>query len=213
MIKKVVITGGFGDIALSVKQKLVDLGYAVMNPDRHSLDVTDYSKVFSYFKRIKPNILVNNAGYINPSSILDCSISDWDKHFSININSVFVCSKYAIKNGCSMIINIGSSAGTHGSKNWSAYCCSKRALSAFTECLALEGVSCVSISPGRTDTKMRRMLFPGEDKSLLLLVDEFADAFIEIMGKPLVFNGLDVIIKKEEGVVKKFILMGVKKYV
>ena len=68
MIKKVVITGGFGDIALSVKQKLVDLGYAVMNPDRHELDVTDYSNVFSYFKRVKPDILVNNCLlYTSPS--------------------------------------------------------------------------------------------------------------------------------------------------
>jgi len=211
--KKVVITGGMGDIAIALTDKLVSNGYTVLNPGRNELDVTSYLSVSNFFKINHMDILINNAGYINPSSFVECDKLDWDKHFSVNVAGAFVCSKHAVRNGCSCIVNIGSSAGINGKKDWSAYCCSKRALSALTECISLEGISCISISPGRTDTKMRSMLYPGEDKTNLLTTSEFACAFFDIFSDFKKFNGMDIVVKKEYGLVEKFYFKGLKIYV
>ena len=44
-----------------------------------------------------------------------------------------------------------------------------------TKCWAEDGVNTVCLSPGRTETKMRKGLFPNEDTATLLKPEDFAD--------------------------------------
>ena len=62
-MKKIVITGGDGDIAQGIKQLLLKKsGFEVCTPGRFELDVTNIDLVQEYMSENKPDILINNAG-------------------------------------------------------------------------------------------------------------------------------------------------------
>ena len=196
MKEKIVITGGEGDISLAIKKKFKS--FNVLNPSHTELDVTNLFNVIEYFDDKKPNILINNAGYINPFNIIEGRGFDWIKHFEVNLIGTVYCSVYALKNGCKKIINIGSSASVEVKPGWAAYCASKRAIVSFTESLASEGYSAVCISPGRTKTKMRKKLYPDEGDEMLLSTKEFADAVYEIFKDFDEYIGANIVVKKEK---------------
>ena len=62
-LKKVLITGGSGDIAQAIKALLESKGYHVYAPSRHEMDVTDWNSIDKNMREFVPNILINNAGY------------------------------------------------------------------------------------------------------------------------------------------------------
>jgi NAD(P)-dependent dehydrogenase (short-subunit alcohol dehydrogenase family) len=86
-------------------------------------------------------------------------LEEWEKQIKVNLTGAFLCSKYAIINGCEKIINIGSTSCFEGRKNWSAYGVSKVGLLSLTESLRNEGVDSQIICFGRTWTPLRRKLF------------------------------------------------------
>ena len=175
-MKKVVITGGKGDIAQAIAKKLNSLGgYEVMTPGRNELDVTNVSSVENYFNDKKIDILINNAGYVFPQSIANCDVEEIKKELDINLFGTFNCTCAVLKqNRIAQIINIGSSAATKIHGTWSGYCSAKAAVVMATQCWAEDGINTVCISPGRTATKMRTGLFPNEDKDTLLKTEDFA---------------------------------------
>ncbi len=196
MKKKMLITGGRGDIAKCLAQ-VFDEDFVVYAPGRDELDVTDSLNVKLYIEKLKPDVVVNCAGYINPGSVKDCSVNNWVSEVEVNLLGSFFVSHYALKYGCNCIINIGSSAGTVGKSGWSGYCASKRAVVSLTESLCNEGVCCFCVSPGRTMTKMREMLFPEEDKSTLLSPIVFANIVFILYRKRELYCGCDIVVKQK----------------
>lgn len=69
-MKTIVITGGNGDIAQSIKKEL-EKEYNILTPGKEELDVTDVKRVNEYFENQNVDILINNAGYVVPYSIGD----------------------------------------------------------------------------------------------------------------------------------------------
>lgn len=175
-MKKVLITGGEGDIAQAIAKKLHDCGgYEVRTPGKDEMDVTNKDDVIGYIENFVPDILINNAGYVFPQSIKSCNLENVKKAFDINLLGTFNCTATALKlNKAVKIVNIGSSAATKIHATWSSYCAAKAAVVMATKCWAEDGVYAVCLSPGRTATKMRSGLYPDEDKSTLLKPDDFA---------------------------------------
>jgi len=182
-MKKVLITGGNGGMALAITKALLLAKYEVLNPSRFELNITDEDNVKEFIEANKPDILINCAGYIHPSSIKETSLEHWKNHFDVNITGAFLCCKHAINNDCKTIINIGSTSAFEGKKNWGAYCTSKAALLSLTETLVAEGINCYSLNPGRTNTKMRRELFPNENKNTLMKPERLGKFVIKILNK------------------------------
>ena len=178
--RKVVITGGNGSMAKAITRILSDAGYATINPSREFLDVTEEVMVAKFMKLHRPWALINCAGYIIPSLIKDIALAEWTRHFEVNVTGAFLCAKYACLAGCEVVINIGSTSAFEGRKEWGAYCASKVALISLTETLAEEGVKAYSINPARTNTKMRRGLFPDEDVKTLMHPGAIASCVEEI---------------------------------
>ena len=147
-------------------------------------------------KEIKPRILINCAGYITTSNLSELSTEEWRKHLDINVTGSFLCSKYAIQNGCDTVINIGSTSAFMSKATWGAYCITKAAIVALTENLAKEGFNAYCLHPARTDTKMRESLFPNEDKSTLLKPEQIAVLVPRII-KGEFPNGSQIVVKKE----------------
>ena len=197
MISKVLITGGNGGIAQSIKALLEKDGYMVMAPTRTEMDVTDWNSIEKTIKSFVPNILINNAGYVVPQSIKKMDLINTKKHFDVNIGGSFYCTGIALKyNPYLQIINIGSAAAVETHATWSEYCASKAAIVMATKCWAEDGLYAVVISPGRTKTKMRKNLFPYEDQNTLLEPDDFAKVVMKAVHKEYA-SGSHIIVRKQ----------------
>jgi 3(or 17)beta-hydroxysteroid dehydrogenase len=124
----------------------------------------------------KLDILVNNAGVIIFKNIHDTSLDEWRWLMSINLDGVFLGTKYAMearkKSGGGSIINISSAAGIIGTLDTSAYHASKGGVRIFTKAAALEcskagydyNVRVNSVHPGVMKTAMVEGLMEDEDK-------------------------------------------------
>jgi len=194
---KVLITGGSGDIAQAFSQVFEKKLFKVFAPGRDVLDVTDPNVVERYVGQVKPDVVVNCAGYISPCRVVDCDVGLWRRELMVNLFGCFLVSQAALRHGCQCIINIGSSAGTKGKSGWSGYCASKRGVVSLTESLCNEDVCCFCVSPGRTDTKMRSGLFPGEEKTLLLSPLVFAEVVFDLYRCRSRYLGCDIVVKKK----------------
>jgi NAD(P)-dependent dehydrogenase (short-subunit alcohol dehydrogenase family) len=196
-MKKIVITGGNGAIAQGIKQLLLSKeGFEILTPGSLELDVTNISLIQKYMSKNRPDVLINNAGYIVPQSITDGNIYEDQKSININLQGVFSCTNVALRyNPSCQIINIGAAAAVEAHGDWSAYCASKAGVAMATKCWAEDGLYSVCISPGRTASKMRENLFPGEDQETLLMPNELAKVvFLAIEKK--IESGSHLIVKK-----------------
>jgi len=91
----------------------------------------------------KLDVLVNNAGVELVKEIAETSLEEWHRLMSVNLDGVFLGTKYAVKamkgSGGGSIINMSSAAGIIGTfDDTSAYCASKGAVRLFTKAAALE---------------------------------------------------------------------------
>ena len=139
-LKKVLITGGSGDIAQAIKALLESEGYNVYAPSRHEMDVTDWDSIDKTMKEFVPDILINNAGTQNEADI------------DINLKAlIHITEKYGIQKKIKSVLNIGSASGHTGSE-FPEYCASKGGVISYTKNVALRiagfGATCNSLDPG-----------------------------------------------------------------
>ena len=124
----------------------------------------DVKKMFEFCieKYSTIDLLVNNAGISFEGLITDMNEEDWDKIVSINLKSVFLCSKEALRTMISAhkgkIINISSMWGVTGASCEVAYSATKAGVIGFTKALAKEvgpsGINVNAIAPGVIMTDM-----------------------------------------------------------
>ncbi len=109
------------------------------------------------------DVLVNNAGVLRFSSILDMSVDDWDLMFEVNARSMLLTTQVAARAMIAQgrggkIVNMASMGGKLGSPNQAHYCASKAAVIAFTRVCAMEfgphGINVNCICPGYVLTEM-----------------------------------------------------------
>lgn len=180
-MKRVLITGGNGDIALAIKELLLEEGeYEVYNPRHKEMDVTNYDQVEKVITEYNPDILVNNAGYVVPFRIAENQHESDKKAIDINLLGTFYCTTVATHNNPDiLVINVGSAAGFKVHAGWSSYCAAKAGVIMATKCWAAEGIKVKCISPGRTQSKMRKYLFPNEDQNTVLKAKDFASIVVK----------------------------------
>lgn len=125
------------------------------------------------------NILLNNAGIILRTTVLNTTEDEWDRVMAVNVKGIFLLSKYALPHmvatGGGVIINISSGWGMVGGRQAVSYCASKGAVINMTRAMAVDHgsqnirVNC--ICPGDTDTPMlideARQLGQSENEFLL----------------------------------------------
>lgn len=121
--------------------------------------------------------MVNNAGIIFVSPLVEASLDDWKRIFDINVIGIFLGCKAGarqmIEQGHGgVIINASSGGGRHGVPNFSHYCATKAAIIMLSQSLAIElaphkiRVNCYT--PGHIQTP---------------LWDTIAEGFAEVSGK------------------------------
>ena len=115
---------------------------------------------YSDFKRI--DILFNNAGILEPGTVVTTTNDVWDRTMDINLKGVFLMSKYVVPimadKGGGSIINNSSVLGIVGMENCMAYNATKGAIRQITRSMALDhakdNIRVNSICPGYIKTKM-----------------------------------------------------------
>jgi NAD(P)-dependent dehydrogenase (short-subunit alcohol dehydrogenase family) len=133
------------------------------------------------------DVLVNNAGMIDPKPLHKTAPEDWDRLFAVNVRGAFLASRRALPSmlakRAGAIVNVASISGVLGTEKfpgWVSYCASKGAVISMTEALAVEvkekGVRVNSVSPGSVDTAMWAEASGGEPASMT--AEEIANAIL-----------------------------------
>lgn len=133
-------------------------------------DVTDEAQVEALFSRCRaafgePHVVVNNAGIADHTPTAEMTLARWDEVLRINLTSVFLCSRAAMRAMIPLkrgrIVNIGSISAKVPRPHTAAYAASKFALEGLTRSLALDGrphgIAVSMLHPGSTTS----MLVPG----------------------------------------------------
>ena len=110
----------------------------------------------------KLDILVNNAGISRDQITLRMSDEEWDSVLNVNLKSVFVCSraalKYMMKQRYGRIVNISSIVGIIGNPGQANYTAAKAGIIGLTRTIAKEmgsrQITCNAVCPGFIETEM-----------------------------------------------------------
>jgi NAD(P)-dependent dehydrogenase (short-subunit alcohol dehydrogenase family) len=195
--KVVLVTGAASGIGRATAQKAASSGAKVILTDRNDAggnavrdgirgaggdalylhqDVTlegDWSAVFDVIRRDyrRLDVLVNNAGIAWAGSILDMTLADWQRQNAVNLDGVFLGTRFAIalmvETGGGAIVNLSSVAGLKGSPRLAGYSATKGGVRLFTKSVALEcarngwPIRVNSVHPGIIATAIWETVIPG----------------------------------------------------
>lgn len=191
---KVFITGAAGGIGYETSKIFAEKGYLVYaayhsgvgsleelaskypeNIIPLQLDVTEGAQIEAVAKQVGSiDVLVNNAGIAEFKPFLEMSEQDWDRMLTVNLKSVFLCTKAFIQvmeqRKTGKIINISSVWGVTGGSCEVHYSTAKAGIIGFTKALAKEmgtsGIQVNCIAPGVIDTPMNAGLSDDDRHSL-----------------------------------------------
>lgn len=111
----------------------------------------------------KLDVLVNNAGILEPGTIENTSLDQYDRIMNTNVRGPYYLTMLAtpyLINTKGNIVNVSSVTGLRSFPNVLSYCISKSALDQFTRCVALElapkGVRVNSVNPGVISTGIHK---------------------------------------------------------
>lgn len=152
------------------------------------------------------DILVHSAGIISCGKIDQASIDDFDRQYKINVRAPYRLTQALLpmlraKKG--QIVFINSSAGCSAKAGAGQYSATKHALKAFADSLRAEvsddGVSVMSVYPGRTATPMQEYVFMTEGRKytpdLLLQPEDVAKVVIEALKLPRTAEITDIMLR------------------
>jgi len=193
-----IITGAAHGIGRAIALKLAEMGATVVVTDidgpetvaeeiramdRNSLAITaDVSSAGEVSRLVETtldtcgriDILVNNAGITRDQLLLRMSDEDWDRVINVNLKSVFLCTKAALrpmlKQRWGRVINLASIVGIIGNAGQANYAASKAGIIGFTKSIAKEvasrGITVNAIAPGLIDTGMTQQLNESQKQEL-----------------------------------------------
>ena len=134
------------------------------------------------------HILINNAGILRPTPVIDIEEDEWDLVVNVNLKGTYLCSRAVLpgmqKTGWGRIVNFSSTAGKNVSTVGGAhYTAAKAGILGFTRHLAKEaaryGITVNAVCPGLIGTEMVRSTISAER------AQAYADSFpINRLGEP-----------------------------
>ncbi|MEV8637929.1 SDR family oxidoreductase [Streptosporangium sp. NPDC051023] len=182
----VLLTGAGSGIGRATALRLVSEGAAVFavdlaedglagtagsatGPGRIATHVADVTQERSVIEAVRAaaaelggiDVLVNVAGIHKATPIDSLTVEDLHRLFSVNLVGTALFCRETLRHlpdGTGVIVNVASSAATHGNPYMTAYSASKGAVLGFSLSLAAEvvgrGIRVVPVSPGTVETPL-----------------------------------------------------------
>ena len=218
----IAVTGAGGGLGSAVAQKVSALGASVACVDisldaaestaartggkAYECDVTDSDAVEALVDRINEELgpcsgLVNNAGIMAKTLLLEESVADWRRLLEVNLTGYFLCLQHFCRqfvgSGGGVVVNVASIGATVPTVGAGAYCVSKAGVLALTRQASLElgalGIRVNAVSPGYMKTEMTsdRYAVPGLEEQRaaaiplgrIAPVGEVADAVVYLLSE------------------------------
>jgi NAD(P)-dependent dehydrogenase (short-subunit alcohol dehydrogenase family) len=115
------------------------------------------------------DVLVNNAAVLHLGTMLETTVSDWDRLMAINIRAAAFACAAAIRHmrgRGGTIVNVASVVALCGEPRLAAYAASKGALVSLTKALAIdhvrENIRVNCLCPGSTRTPLTDLVLDGD---------------------------------------------------
>jgi NAD(P)-dependent dehydrogenase (short-subunit alcohol dehydrogenase family) len=138
------------------------------------------------------DVMLSVAGIFPRVALVDMTEEVWDRVIAINLRSVYLCARAAIRRMLprkrGVVLSTASGTGIRGQPKGSAYSASKAAIIGFTRAVSLElkdtGVRINCFGPGATDTPLWRVGKTEEEVKRLLAAgyvyqpDEFSNVVV-----------------------------------
>jgi len=186
------------DISLAAAQATAD---AIVSAGGRAIavqgDVTKAATFEELFDRTEQafgplDVLLNIAGMFPRRALVDMPEEEWDAVIALNLKSVFLGARAAIRRMLprkrGIVLSTASGTGIRGQPKGSAYSASKAGIIGFTRAVSLElkdtGVRINCFGPGATDTPLWRVGKSEEDIKRLLAAgfvyqaDEFSNVVV-----------------------------------
>ncbi len=129
-----------------------------------AIDSSNYEAVCEAAKRVndkygKIDILINNAGITNDSTLKKMTIEQWQQVIDINLSGSFYCIKaitpYMLEKGYGRIVNASSVVALYGNFGQTNYVATKAGLIGMTAReLGKKGITVNAVAPGFIETDM-----------------------------------------------------------
>lgn len=170
--KVALVTGGRSGIGRAIARRLRDEGATVITAQRSEDEefdwiAADFSDPHSPEQIVSEiiartgqlDVLINNAGMMQESTIEDLSIEEWQRNLNVNLTGPFLMIRAALpylRKTKGSIVNTGSVEGLAANPGHVAYCATKAGLHGLTRSVAVdhghEGIRCNAVAPGWIDT-------------------------------------------------------------
>jgi NADP-dependent 3-hydroxy acid dehydrogenase YdfG len=161
--------------------------------------------------KIKPDLLVNNAGLAaGLAPVHESETNDWERMIDTNIKGLLYISKaiaaMMVQQGFGHIINIGSIAGKEAYPGGNVYCATKHAVDGLTKAMRMDllphGIRVSQVAPGAVETEFSLVRFKGDEQKAKnvykgfkpLTAEDIADAIWYVASVPPHVNINDLLI-------------------
>jgi NAD(P)-dependent dehydrogenase (short-subunit alcohol dehydrogenase family) len=195
-----IVTGAGRGIGRATARALAARGLAVALAARRAADVlqvareieqaggralalpTDVSKEAQVEELVKQaenrlgpvDVLVNNAGIVDPALVVETTPESWDRVLDINLKGAFLSTRAVlprmIERRRGRILNVSSISGRLGTPRLASYCASKWGLLGLSKATAEEvrehNVQVMAVCPGSVATEMLARGLPGAEPQM-----------------------------------------------
>jgi 2-C-methyl-D-erythritol 4-phosphate cytidylyltransferase len=202
---RLLVVGGTQGIGRAIAEGAVAQGArAEIAGSSLGLDVREYAAVQARVDAAAAAMggidhVVCTAGVLRIGPIADTDPATIAEVIDVNLTGSLNVARAAYRHLCASrgsITFFASSSFTRGRPDYIAYSASKAALVNVTQGLAEEwapdGIRVNAVSPERTDTPMRRVAFPEEDRSGMLGAEDVALATLRLLRSDLTGQVVDV---------------------
>ncbi len=186
-----------GQGALGVVEEIRAMGRLAMAVQADIGRVGQIQKMFEFARREhnRLDVLVNNAGITDWTSLFEVTEEKWDWVIDTNLKGTFFCSLEAAKwmreTGGGAVVNVSTNCAALGVKNLVAYATSKAGIHGLTKQLAVElapyKIRVNTFAPGPTQVDRNLRDDPDYDRNWGSMVPMNRTALPEEMVGPAVF--------------------------